>query len=198
MTDGTGLDAFWRAEVEPVRRDLAKALDLRRRQQARRLSAFAVLAAAVLAAAFAAGAPWPWLVGPVLGAAGLHILLQRLAPPGRDYRDAVRAGILAPLCRHLDAELAASPVPAPPGWTARAELRRGDGEPILILEHAGGRGWPGRHSREGAIAQRHGDGVRILWQGRHIPFEPRSSTDLDRLRDDAEKLAGALRLRRFP
>jgi hypothetical protein len=203
VKDDPGLDAFWHEEIGPVLEDLARALELRRRLLTRRLAAFSAMAAVLLPVSVAAGAPWPWLACPAMGAAGLHILLQRLAPPGRDYRDAVRAGVLAPLCRRLGAELAAGPVPVQPGWIVRAEIRPGDAEPVLLLEKGRGWGWPwmgawGAGIRTGAIAQRRGAGIRMLWQGPRIPFELRSPTDLGLLRSDAERLAGALRRRRSP
>jgi hypothetical protein len=198
VRDDPGLDAFWCAEVGPVLEDLARALELRRRLLTRRLAGFSAMAAVLLPVSAAAGAPWPWLACPVLGAAGLHILLQRLAPPGRDYRDAVLAGVLAPLCRRLDAELASGPVPAPQGWTVRAEIRPADAEPLLILERDTGWGRVRGRGRTGVLARRHGAGIRVLWQGPRIPFDLRSPTDLELLRGDAGRLADALRRRRSP
>lgn len=198
MRDDPGLDAFWREEIGPVLEDLARALELRRRLLTRRLAAFSAAAAVLLPVSAAAGAPWPWLACPVAGAAGLHILLQRLAPPGRDYRDAVRTGVLAPLCRHLGAELAAGPVPAPPGWAVRAEIRPKDAEPLLILERdTGWERFRGR-GRAGALARRHGAGIRVLWQGPRTPFDLHSPSELELLRGDAGRLADALRRRRSP
>lgn len=187
-------------DPSPVLRDLAHALALRRRLLARRLAAFAALATCVLAAAVAVGTPWDLLAAAVLTVAGLHILLQYLAPPGRDYREAVRTAVLAPLCRRLDADLLSAPAPAPQGWpkewAVEMEIRPDGGPPVLILGRR--RSWLRPWRRAGALARRRGAGIEILWQGPRVPFALHSPSDADLLQDDAERLEAALRRPRSP
>lgn len=112
-----------------------------------RRRALALAGVAAVYAAWAAGAgglAWAGL-GPLV-LAGAFVAAQLRAPPGRDFREAVRCLMLPRLGagiahrhRPAGAEAELGPLAAGPGWTVEDRID-GPGWTLLSARHPGGRG----------------------------------------------------------
>ncbi|HSK38534.1 MAG TPA: hypothetical protein VK943_02095 [Arenibaculum sp.] len=167
MTPHRAFEDFWNRDVAPGLAGLEASLAMHRLLVRRRALGFALLAAALLLVLGRAGPGWLAAGLAVASAGAVHITAQFAAGPGRDYRDAARSIVLAPLCRRTGLRRVAAPDAPwgggmPKGWTLE-ETIEGDGIRVSIL----------RGRRAGALAVHDAGGtIRIARTGGRRLFAP--------------------------